>query len=169
MKAPGRIYKVDRTNLNLPLKKVCEQCQIEKPSDAFQLKHRNAHNQPHELNDICRACQKLNRGIKDGLFLNHIKSGQRILSDKIIELLQENNGEKLGQFANTLINHAISGDKDAWTIMKSVIQPPAPIQHISSKLMDTMLVDEDEETEIDAPVAPTSGQDLLSRIPSATK
>ena len=166
-KPPGKIYKVDRTNLNLPASKECESCRVMKPSDAFQLKHRNRFDKAHELADICRACNKLNRGIKEGLFLGHIKSGQRILSDKIIEMLQANKDEKLSQLANTLINYAIAGDKDAWAICKSVIQPPSPIQHMSSRVMDSMMMDEGDEEGAEVGPTPGDGADLLSRLPSA--
>lgn len=134
------IYKIDRSTLNLPAEQTCSACNKTLPNADFKLKHRNRADAPYELHLVCKECNKAGNKLAKISLVNAIKNGERVVSDRLITLLQKNNGKDLDRVLKTLITSAItSGDPTLLALLIKTAQGQAPMTHIKdNKTVDDM-------------------------------
>lgn len=131
------IYKIDRSNLNLPAEQTCSACNKTKSSESFNLKHRNRTDAPYELQTLCKDCNKAGNRLKQTSLINAIKAGERVVSDRLIVLLQRKNGKDLDRVLKTLIDTAVStGDPALLALLIKTAQGQAPMTHIKDNKTD---------------------------------
>lgn len=125
---------VDRSGLNLPDEHFCTHCKAHRSSSDFELKKRNQYTPEghYELKDICVPCEKAIREVKNGVMLKALRAGERVASDRLIELVTANNNSQLDLILNQFVN-LVTQSQDAadFRLFFNVIQGGNPIMHLS--------------------------------------
>jgi hypothetical protein len=156
---------IDRSGLQLPAAQTCHGCGEVKNHTEFRLTRSRV------LHNICRECSETNNqqdklDAKRGRLVNRVRSGERVVSDRFLELITANNNAVLDQLLLrfiAVVNSATSADD--FKLAFNLAQGSTPIIHLaanrSGKAAEPTEKPQDTSSDVSAPGGAT---DLLALL-----